>query len=76
MTNNTNPQRDAVVHATKVAVANNTRISPNSKLMRDYKATLPAVLPQDLLPIAVGNLLGDAYLQPNGAGTQHRLRFE
>lgn len=71
----TNPQREAVITAKQVAKDNGTTLGPNSRVMRDYVASLP-VLAGFLLEVAIGLMLGDVYLQPNAKGTAYRLRFE
>lgn len=51
------------------------RISPNSKVLNAYKAQLPT-LPQELVLIAIGLMLGDVSLQTNASGTANRIKFE
>ena len=70
MTNfNTNAQREAVLKAKKNGV-----VGPNSKLMRDYRNSLPE-LDSFQLSICIGLLLGDASLE-KGRQNTHRLKFE
>jgi hypothetical protein len=51
------------------------RVSPNSKIVRNYKISLPMLTPHQQQACA-GLMLGDVSLQPNGAGTYHRVKFE
>lgn len=66
----TNPQKDAVLLA-----QNSQKVSPNSRLIWDYKNSLP-LLDLFQLEMCVGLLLGDASMERSQSKTTHRLRFE
>ena len=68
----TNPQRDAVLRTQLTR-----RVSPNSKLMWDYKNSLPN-LDKFQQAICVGLLLGDVSIASNQSKTNlaHKLKFE
>lgn len=68
----TNPQRDAVLRTQLTK-----RVSPNSKLMWDYKNSLPT-LDKFQQAICVGLLLGDVSIVSNQSKTNlaHKLKFE
>lgn len=68
-----NPQRIAVLAAKAQAQTQGKRISPNSAVFLNYKSSLPALTDYQK-SVAVGNMLGDTYLQPQGSN--YRLRFE
>jgi len=65
----------ALLREAVLAAMQTTRISPNSKIMTNYKNSLPP-LGLHLLGMCIGLMLGDASLQSNAAGTTHRLKFE
>jgi len=50
-------------------------ISPNHKLIRDYKSKLH-VLSQIQSEVSIGLMLGDASLQTQNKGKSHRMKFE
>jgi hypothetical protein len=51
-------------------------INPNSKVLRDYKASLPFMLPFDLFCIVIGLVLGDVYVSARPNGKSAALNFE
>ena len=55
---------------------NNTYLSPNSKVIQNYKLVLPIVLPYELFQILIGGLLGDVRIRYNKNYTQASLTFE
>lgn len=68
--NNTNPQRKAVLEAQK-----RQKVSPNSKLIWDYKNSLPELSPFQQA-MCTGLLLGDVSIVSNKMHTSHKLKFE
>lgn len=67
---NTNPQREAVLAAQKTQ-----KVSPNSKLIWDYKNSLPE-LNTFQQAMCIGLLLGDVSIVSNKTHTSHKLKFE
>ena len=70
MNNMTNTARDLVLAAMAKG-----RVSPNSKIMWQYKQSLPMLTPYQQ-QACTGLMLGDVSLVPNKAGTSHSIKFE
>jgi LAGLIDADG DNA endonuclease family len=51
-------------------------VGPNSKLMKDFRNSLPVELSLCVRAMLVGLMLGDISIQINPAGTAARLKFE
>lgn len=58
------------------ATAVGSTLSPNSNLIKDYKALLPPVLPFLIFVVLVGHIIGDASIKYSTNGKQASLSFE
>ena len=51
------------------------KLSPNSKIIKEYKSTLPE-LTEFQKEVRIGHLLGDARIESRKSGKGHLLKFE
>lgn len=69
-------KRLQIVNAQEEARVANKQFSPNSKLVKEYKALLPHFLPFVLLLVGIGNMLGDCSIRRSPSTGDVALKFE
>lgn len=72
---NSFPERDIVVAEQAKRKKENKTVSPNSKIMKAYRAALPP-LSEHLHKVLIGLMLGDISIVPNTDKTAYSIKFE
>lgn len=68
--------RKLVEVAQEEAKKRGSKVSPNSKVIKNYKAALPSVLPFSVFCVVLGNMLGDCTIKYNPSKDEACLAFE
>jgi len=68
--------REKIIKAQEERALMGKKLSPNSKLIKEYKNYLPTTLPQKYFSIILGHMLGDVSLKHNSNTKQTCIKFE
>lgn len=69
-------RRKLVQAAQEAAKKRGSKLSPNSKVIKEYKAILPIYLPFTVFCVIIGNMLGDCSINYDSSKNQASLAFE
>lgn len=69
-------RRKEVEAAQEVAKNRGTKVSPNSKVIKDYKAALPINLPFTVFCVILGSMLGDCSVKYDASKNEASIAFE
>jgi hypothetical protein len=68
--------RAMVLEAQEEAAKRGVKLSPNSSVIKNYKALLPSVLPLSIFSQTLGHMLGDCAIKYDASSNQASLTFE
>lgn len=68
--------RAEVQAAQDAAAEKGTKVSPNSNVIKHYKALLPTVLPGNIFSVLLGHMLGDCSVKYDASKDQAYMSFE
>lgn len=68
--------RAIVLEAQEAARGRGVKLSPNSSVIKNYKALLPSVLPLNVFSQILGHMLGDCAIKYDASSNQASLTFE